>query len=213
MIDFKGLNSLKAAKSRVLGCQTLSQKRSAKRSSGNGTLNSRERQAVWPIAAVVALGAILFIGRPPSNLASAASNDKKTHLLPKSDESLNVVESTNSPAQDLIPTNIQEEKFSAAARAYPVPSLERVELSISDRGDATLKDLPNFNTVYGGKVAGITDRKEYVFYTLNPELQEFAKNLVKKAVTPHIAVVAMDPKSGRILALAEKSTSIKDLVL
>jgi peptidoglycan glycosyltransferase len=91
--------------------------------------------------------------------------------------------------------------------------LERVDLGNTRSGGITLTNLPEFQTSYNGQVAGISQRNEFVFYSLNPELQKFAQELVQKVKTAHVAIVAMDPKTGKILAIAEKSNSIKNLSL
>ena len=64
-----------------------------------------------------------------------------------------------------------------------------------------------------GKVAGISSRNELIYYSIDPALQGFVEALVKKVSMPHVAVVAMQPKTGRILAIADKSASIPSLSL
>ena len=91
--------------------------------------------------------------------------------------------------------------------------LEPAELSSSRGGNVILTQLPNFQTTYSGQVAGISQRNEFVFYSLNPELQKFAQEVVDKVKTAHVAIVAMEPTSGRVLAIAEKSNSIRNLSL
>lgn len=110
--------------------------------------------------------------------------------------------SANTP-ETLTPRTIQ-----TGARAYPVPALERVDLRVGQAGTVLLSELPRMNTLLDGKVASMTARNEFVFYTLNPDLQSFAQNLVQSAKAPHVAFVAMDPASGRILAMSGKSSSL-----
>jgi cell division protein FtsI/penicillin-binding protein 2 len=73
--------------------------------------------------------------------------------------------------------------------------------------------MPGFSTTFAGKVAGISPRNEFVFYSLDPDLQRFTQDLLRKTRAPHVAVVAMEPDTGKILAIAEKSNSIGDLCL
>jgi cell division protein FtsI/penicillin-binding protein 2 len=54
----------------------------------------------------------------------------------------------------------------------------------------------------------MTPRNNIVFYTLDPDLQEFVSRTVNQADAPHVAVVALNPKTGAILAIAGRSASI-----
>jgi penicillin-binding protein A len=177
----------------------------------NGPANT----SLWPVVAVILLGAALFISRPSSNEASAAgpefgifedeargsvSFSDALRILPQLDDA------TALPRENVRPA-------SKAARVFPPPSLEKVNLALLPQGGVQLSTFPGFSTQFGGQLAGITSRSELVYYTLNPKLQAFAQSLVSAAKAPHVAVVAMDPRTGQILALAEKSKTIKDLSL
>lgn len=102
---------------------------------------------------------------------------------------------------------------SGASRAYPTPRLEPVEVAVRPNGSVRLDKLPEFSTTFAGKVAGVTPRDDFVFYSLDPDLQRFTTDLLAKSRAPHIAVVAMEPDTGKILAIADKSNSIRDLSL
>ena len=97
--------------------------------------------------------------------------------------------------------------------SYPRPALERVVLSYNSDGRAQLPTLPNFDSSYRGRIAGSTSSDDYVFYTLDPQLQKFTKDIVERARAPHVAVVTMNPKTGEILSIAEKSSAVRNLSL
>lgn len=99
----------------------------------------------------------------------------------------------------------------AAGGTYPIPSLEASEINVDENGRVKLENLPEFRTQFQGRVAGLSKKNEFVFYTIDQKLQTYAEELVKKADAPHVAIVAMDPKTGKILAMAEKSSTISKL--
>ena len=73
--------------------------------------------------------------------------------------------------------------------------------------------MPVFDTIINDRVTGMSLKNERVTLTLDPKLQLAAESIISKSRAPHIAIVAMDPYTGRILALADRSQSIKDLSL
>lgn len=91
-------------------------------------------------------------------------------------------------------------------------SLESVEVYLTRSGEIVLGNFPRFTTGYGGKIASKSSAQQIALYTLDPDLQKLASDLVRQADAPHVAVVAMEPDSGRILALAQKSNSIPNLL-
>jgi cell division protein FtsI/penicillin-binding protein 2 len=54
---------------------------------------------------------------------------------------------------------------------------------------------------------------DFVFFTLDDKLQAAAEKIVRDNHAAHVALIAMDPRTGKILALAEKSSTINDLIL
>lgn len=95
---------------------------------------------------------------------------------------------------------------------FPSPALNKVPLRVSDNGRVWLPELPDFDSTVGDRYAALTSRGEYVFYSIDPGLQKFAAALVKETTSPHVALVAMDPQTGRILAASGKSPSIKNIL-
>lgn len=90
---------------------------------------------------------------------------------------------------------------------------EPVLISQDPQGGFVLGRLPDFSSEVQGKLAGVSPRNEVVFYSIDPDLQAFVEALVRKVAMPHVAVVAMQPSTGRILAVADKSTTIPSLSL
>jgi len=80
-------------------------------------------------------------------------------------------------------------------------------------GRIALPHLPHFGYRFASRVAGIGGARELIFYSLSPDLQDTAEALVRSAKAPHVAIVAMEPKTGRILALAQRSTSLSHAAL
>lgn len=91
--------------------------------------------------------------------------------------------------------------------------LEPAPVLRSATGRYVLKTLPGFSTLAAGRVMGVTKDQELVSYSINPDLQSYVADLVKRAGTPHVAVVVMEPATGRILAVADRSTSNMELSL
>ncbi len=88
-----------------------------------------------------------------------------------------------------------------------------VQIHFSPSGAAKLAAVPAFDTIINDRVTGLTTSNDRVTLTLDPKLQSAAESLLYKSRAPHVAIVAMDPYTGRILALADRSQSIKDLTL
>lgn len=98
-----------------------------------------------------------------------------------------------------------------SGRVYPMPNLPRVDVIASRSGSITLSNRPSFENKLGDKYAGVTLKNNYVFYTINPDLQEYVSKIVSQAQASHVAVVAMNPSTGAVLAMAGKSGSISNL--
>lgn len=89
------------------------------------------------------------------------------------------------------------------------PRLERAYIQQLSANNVVLPRMPNFSTSYRGRVAGLSEGKEFIQYTIDPELQAYAKSVISKASATHIAMVAMEPTTGRILAIAGKSPTLQ----
>jgi peptidoglycan glycosyltransferase len=96
-------------------------------------------------------------------------------------------------------------------QVYPIPDLQRIEVVASTNGDIALSHRPRFEKRVGDRYASLTKKNNFVFYTLDPDLQEYVSKLVAQAQASHVAVVAMNPSNGAILAIAGKSSSIEDV--
>ena len=98
------------------------------------------------------------------------------------------------------------------AGGYLSSRLEPTVLDLVQQDYVRLRRTPNFSTIFSEQFAAMTPRQEVVFFTLDPEFQHYVKSLVKGAKTSHVAIVAMEPHSGKILAAASKSRLYSDLV-
>ncbi len=93
----------------------------------------------------------------------------------------------------------------SGGRVYPIPDLPRVEVVASRNGDIALSERPRFQKRLGDRYASLTKKNNFVFYTLDPELQEHVSRIVAQAQASHVAIVAMNPSNGAVLAIAGKS--------
>lgn len=101
------------------------------------------------------------------------------------------------------------------ARIYPAPEIQDITLSYSAGGNPrlALKALPDSSSQMRGKIVGKTKSDDYIFLTLDPELQALATELIESSPATHAALVAVEPSTGRLLALAQKSNSIENPLL
>lgn len=106
--------------------------------------------------------------------------------------------------------NYRESAKSNLGEGSGLPALERVELRLS-RERALISRPPRFNTSFAGKLASLTSRNEFVFFTVNPSLQAEVRRIIAAAPAKHAAIVVIDPSSGKILAAAGKSPSINNI--
>lgn len=160
-------------------------------------------------AALVGLFALTF-GQFPGSTAFGADVPKAT--------SYNVISSDDPIARSNSEIIVLESGGSidvksravSVGRVYPPPQLERI--SVTSNGTALkLSKRPKFETRLGDRYAHLTNNGNYVFYTLDPDLQEFVSSLVNDAQASHVAIVAMNPRTGEILAIAGKSKSVSDV--
>jgi peptidoglycan glycosyltransferase len=104
-----------------------------------------------------------------------------------------------------------EDRSRVRARDVRASQLDVVDLSGTSDGGLRLSRAPSFNGRIGDRHASITPRNNVVFYTLDPDLQDFVSRTVNQADAPHVAVVALNPKTGAILAIAGRSESIPSI--
>lgn len=104
-----------------------------------------------------------------------------------------------------------------AARRWKLPAemprLSSVSVRADEFGRMELTELPDLSSQLGRMTAGRGKNGEVVFMSINPELNEFVERIVRNAPASEIAAVVMEPKSGRIIALAQKSRTVKNLAL
>ncbi len=97
-------------------------------------------------------------------------------------------------------------------RTYPLPELERLRLKLSPDGDLQLNTVPTFSTKFGEQYAALSQVGDYVFLSVDPRLQEFSERALKSVSSPYVALVAVDPRSGKILAMTERAPNNESLL-
>lgn len=93
------------------------------------------------------------------------------------------------------------------------PQLTPVDISINSRGEIFLPEIPAFASMLAGRTAGQGDNGEYVVFTINDTLQAFVEKTIKNIRASHAAIVVMEPKTGRILSIADKSVKLDNASL
>jgi len=94
-----------------------------------------------------------------------------------------------------------------------IPNLENADLTFNRNGELFLSSLPRFSSYLGDQAVGISSKNEFVFYSISERLQEFVSRTVATTNAPHVAAVVMEPHTGRILAAAQKSSQIKNMLM
>lgn len=90
--------------------------------------------------------------------------------------------------------------------------LEPVALRQLSQDNVELTGLPSFSSLYKGHVAAKTRSDDLVLFTIDPNLQRYVEQIARKSSSPHLAIVAMEPYSGKILAMTERSPLKTDLL-
>lgn len=111
------------------------------------------------------------------------------------------------------PRDRLENIFVKSVNAPTSDQLELTKIVQINTQKITLTKLPNFSTAYRSRVSSLTPDQNFVQFSINQDLQEYAKQVVQKVPAPHVAVVAMEPSTGRILAMAGKSLSVGNPIL
>lgn len=161
----------------------------------------------------VALLLLVFALSPastPSGTASAADVPRSDSPGSRTDDSVALNSSNLASLQHTDQLALQRRDVSVG-RIYPSPQLDRISVTSTASGALRLSEHPSLDTRLGDRFASLTHNNNYVFYTIDPELQEYVSSIVRQAQASHIAVVAMNPRSGAILAIAGKSQSIPDI--
>ncbi len=166
------------------------------------------------VCAISSLAITLAVLSPRTNdtaLAADPSPKNQGNIF----ENDPVLEAQLSRGTDIEKSSLEQmamkENSPSVGRVYPIPDLHRVEVISSRDGDIALSDRPSFEKRLGDRYASITKKNNFVFYTLDPELQEHVSRIVAQAQASHVAIVAMNPSNGAILAIAGKSHSINDV--
>ena len=90
--------------------------------------------------------------------------------------------------------------------------LEAVEITLKEKQSVHLSAIPKLGSVYRHSFAGRSASGSLVTFTIDPALQRVTDGLIKRSSAPHVAIVALEPFTGRILALSERSKLVQNLV-
>lgn len=151
---------------------------------------------------------------------SKSSSNRVTYVTPKPKPIKRAAYRSPKPAPK--PVRYVKSKSSYKKNTYRPPvyiqakakkPVGPVQIQFTQAGAAKLASVPVFDTIINDRVTGLSTTNDRITLTLDPKLQAAAEAVLYKSRAPHVAIVAMDPYTGRILALADRSQSIKDLAL
>ncbi len=91
--------------------------------------------------------------------------------------------------------------------------LEKATLSVNRRGEIFLDSIPSFSSSLFERAAGRGAQNEIILYSVDPHLQSAVSKLVASSRAAHVAVVAMEAKTGRIIAIDQNSKEFSNLAL
>jgi len=158
------------------------------------------------VGALVLAGVAATLWQRPLALAADSPNSQSFSEAPALlDDQQNFVVS---PERDQV---AMENRARSLGRVYPEPNLEEIDVLGSSGGDLRLSKRPSFQTRVGDRYASVTPKNNLVFYTIDPDLQSYVSRIVSDAPANHVAIVAMNPKTGSILAIAGKSVTVPDI--
>ncbi len=173
---------------------------------------SRAHFSVAATLAVTVLGFAIVLGPRKSDTALAADPARS---LKEGDLSLGDMEqiqiSRNISHRDLGESALLPSKREESSQVYPLPTLRKIHIEGAKDGRLLLGERPSFASRIGDRYASLTNSNNFVFYTVDPDLQEFVSKLVSNSQAKHVAVVVMNPRTGAVLAIAGKSASIPDI--
>jgi membrane peptidoglycan carboxypeptidase len=151
-----------------------------------------------------------------------ASTDNALAADPTTKEAFRFFDEPSSPptqqhTHDLARVNLETLEMNSLPKnpesgvVYPLPELPKVDIISTKNSGLTISHAPHFHGRLGYKYAAVTDKNNLVFYTIDPELQQLAQNLVRSAQANHVAIAVMNPRTGAVLALAGKSFSVSNV--
>ncbi|RMG43366.1 MAG: hypothetical protein D6719_03955 [Candidatus Dadabacteria bacterium] len=178
--------------------------RRSKRALYNQRVNKKQRLTAPAVAAFLILSALLTIGFSP--------------LFPLKATTAALISQTADLPGDRAALKSRQIKSLQLKRTVLMPVLPeglKPEVSLIERasGRPTLQNLPAFKKVFAGRSVGLTRDQHVLFYTVDPEFQQAIERIVAGTRASHLAITAIDPKSGRILAISGKSRTIRNIEL
>lgn len=89
--------------------------------------------------------------------------------------------------------------------------LTQVDVGFMSASQVVVNSIPDTASSISGKVVGLAENgKDIVVFSFDKALQDYTNYLVKQSRSPHIAIVAMDPYTGRILSMGGRSRTVAD---
>jgi cell division protein FtsI/penicillin-binding protein 2 len=182
-------------------------------SSGKPSLSTTKPRRHWALSSIFAIGicSAVILANRSENTASAATPDRLARQSARKSVRASDIQRVLPESQ--IDLSFTGEMERVPGSTYPAPNLERVNLKVPAQGEVLMGALPKLNTTFSGRTVGLDKSNQYVFFSVNPELQDFVADVVKASPAGDVAVVAMDPRTGRVLAIAGKSKRVPQMPL
>lgn len=172
---------------------------------------SRAQLSVAATLAMTVLGFAVVLGPRRSDTALAADPSRSLKEVELSLGDIEQLQISRNLSQSVLTDSPPPSKLQESSQVYPLPNLRKVVVEGGKDGRVMLGERPSFASRVGDRYASLTHGNNFVFYTVDPDLQQFVANLVNKAQAKHVAIVAMNPRTGAVLAIAGKSPTIEDI--
>ncbi|MGI6681376.1 MAG: penicillin-binding transpeptidase domain-containing protein [Bdellovibrionota bacterium] len=115
---------------------------------------------------------------------------------------------SNSVKKLIVQTNIKKEAPKPRMNIKALGSLEKfppVKLLVNLKDNSfLLTKIPSFDEeLYKTEksLKAVSRAGNIVFFSLDPELQSYTTSILEQAEVPHVALVALEPKTGRVVAM------------
>jgi penicillin-binding protein A len=105
--------------------------------------------------------------------------------------------------RNVAPQPTQQITFEAVQEEIP-------EVRLSAGGIPYVAQIPEFNLSDGEQFYSVDTRGQRIFFTVDPELQTRAAEILRHFDVPWGALVALDPRTGRVLALSSHVRATED---
>ena len=200
--------ALKVANAMTSSYMTLSSQRDARRlfkqdATPNGKSSKRSS-----LLATIQCASLLLLALSGFNTYQAHADEKLHNQIKNSGKLLSRKRTSELAFQG---STRESNSLGAGAVAYPKVALDTIDVRGNLDGDLHTNAIPSFKKTLGDRYAASTPNNNIVFYSLEPDLQEFVHKTISRAAAPHAAIVVMNPSTGAILAIAGKSKTIQNI--